>query len=205
MKVGRLSFGEYLFLTISVAIVPVCFILVGDALVSMMVHQADMLLQMYAERISFILVSLGIYIALSKSELIGVNERYIFSIGQLLSYTFQIILVFIILKLVSNGNKDNIYLIFFLILNYLIAWEEEFVYRYMIPKLLKEIFCSNKIIYILQAIIFVYIGHMGDSLIDNLIYRIPLSFFLYYLKDKTGNIIYSTSLHSVWNIIINYI
>lgn len=205
MQEEKLSFLEYILLIISIAIVPLCFILVGDALVSMIWPHPEMLFQMYAERILFMTVSLGVYSFLRKSQIINLKTKNISFVEHIIVYMVQILLIFMFIRVFLNINEDSVYLVLFIMLNYLIAWEEEFVYRLMIPNLLQKVFSSNIIIFFLQAIIFSYIGHIGSSFADNLIYRFSFSFLLYYLRCKTGNIICSTSLHALWNIFLNYI
>ena len=51
----------------------------------------------------------------------------------------------------------------FIVLNFLMAWEEEFVYRLLVPEILKILF-RNFLLYVYwQGIIFSYLGHMGGK------------------------------------------
>ncbi|WP_186444483.1 CPBP family glutamic-type intramembrane protease [Staphylococcus agnetis] len=111
-----------------------------------------------------------------------------------------------IVLMILDLNKDHgMVLISFVTLNYLIAWEEEFLYRLIIPKILSKLFSSIIIICCIQSVIFSFIGHPEYSLLSSLVYRVPLSIVLYYLAHRFKNIYCATSVHSIWNIIIHYL
>ena len=61
------------------------------------------------------------------------------------------------------------------------------------------------VICLLQGIIFSFLGHMEESILDNLLYRLPLSIVLFVIRDKTGNILVSKTIHTLWNIVLDFI
>lgn len=196
---------EVVVILIATAIFPLLSLILGDALVALLLGNAGMLKMMFGERIIFAMTALFLWWELNKTGLIRIKTKQIFSFKQVSILIISVILITIYVFLFTEKYISAIYIFLFIVLNFLIAWEEEFVYRLLVPEILKILFRNFFIICLLQGIIFSYLGHMEESILDNLLYRLPLSIVLFVIRNKTGNILLSTTIHALWNIVLDFI
>lgn len=201
----KLTKSEWFIIVLSVSVIPLLSILIGDAIISLYIEGADILIQMICERILFAFSATSLFFLLR--YLLILNQKLYFFINkkECFLYIIQISVILIFVQLYIDSDEKIIYTFVYLVLNYLIAWEEEFVYRGLVPSILKNITINNFYILILQGLIFTFIAHLESTFIDNLMYRFPLSLILYQVKIKFNSIFYPTSIHAIWNILLSYI
>ena len=196
---------EIIIVLISVAFFPLLSIMLGDAIIALLLDRAGMLKMMLGERILFAGTSLLLWWILEKGKLINIRVKQFISYKQVGLYILQITLITIFVFLYTTDYNSIIYILFFILVNFIIAWEEEFVYRLLIPEILKKL-CSNFfIICLIQSLIFSYLGHMDGIILENLIYRVPISIVLYGIRSKTDSIFLPTIIHALWNIMLDFI
>lgn len=196
---------EIIIVLISVAFFPLLSIMLGDAIIALLLDRAGMLKMMLGERILFAGTSLLLWWILEKGKLINIRVKQFISYKQVGLYILQITLITIFVFLYTTDYNSIIYILFFILVNFIIAWEEEFVYRLLVPEILKKL-CSNFfIICLIQSLIFSYLGHMDGIILENLIYRVPISIVLYGIRSKTDSIFLPTIIHALWNIMLDFI
>lgn len=196
---------EIIIVLISVAFFPLLSIMLGDAIIALLLDRAGMLKMMLGERILFAGTSLLLWWILEKGKLINIRVKQFISYKQVGLYILQITLITIFVFLYTTDYNSIIYILFFILVNFIIAWEEEFVYRLLVPEILKKL-CSNFfIICLIQSLIFSYLGHMDGIILENLIYRVPISVVLYGIRSKTDSIFLPTTIHALWNIMLDFI
>lgn len=196
---------EIIIVLISVAFFPLLSIMLGDAIIALLLDRAGMLKMMLGERILFAGTSLLLWWILEKGKLINIRVKQFISYKQVGLYILQITLITIFVFLYTTDYSSIIYILFFILVNFIIAWEEEFVYRLLVPEILKKL-CSNFfIICLIQSLIFSYLGHMDGIILENLIYRVPISIVLYGIRSKTDSIFLPTTIHALWNIMLDFI
>ena len=196
---------EIIIVLISVAFFPLLSIMLGDAIIALLLDRAGMLKMMLGERILFAGTSLLLWWILEKGKLINIRVKQFISYKQVGLYILQITLITIFVFLYTTDYNSIIYILFFILVNFIIAWEEEFVYRLLVPEILKKL-CSNFfIICLIQSLIFSYLGHMDGIILENLIYRVPISIVLYGIRSKTDSIFLPTTIHALWNIKLDFI
>lgn len=196
---------EIIIVLISVAFFPLLSIMLGDAIIALLLDRAGMLKMMLEERILFAGTSLLLWWILEKGKLINIRVKQFISYKQVGLYILQITLITIFVFLYTTDYNSIIYILFFILVNFIIAWEEEFVYRLLVPEILKKL-CSNFfIICLIQSLIFSYLGHMDGIILENLIYRVPISIVLYGIRSKTDSIFLPTTIHALWNIMLDFI
>ena len=196
---------EIIIVLISVAFFPLLSIMLGDAIIALLLDRAGMLKMMLGERILFAGTSLLLWWILEKGKLINIRVKQFISYKQVGLYILQITLITIFVFLYTTDYNSIIYILFFILVNFIIAWEEEFVYRLLVPEILKKL-CSNFfIICLIQSLIFSYLGHMDGIILENLIYRDPISIVLYGIRSKTDSIFLPTTIHALWNIMLDFI
>lgn len=205
MREDNLLKHEIIILLVSTAFFPLLSLMLGDALVALLLGGAGMMKLMFGERTIFAVTAIFLWWILNKSGLIAVKVKQFITSTQIIYYISQVIIITIIVSVFTTKYISLIYTLFFIILNFLIAWEEEFVYRLLVPEILKKLFSNFVIICLLQSLIFSYLGHMDGTILDNLIYRLPLAILLYYIRNKTDNIFLPTTIHAIWNIILDFI
>lgn len=196
---------EIIIVLISVAFFPLLSIMLGDAIIALLLDRAGMLKMMLGERILFAGTSLLLWWILEKGKLINMRVKQFISYKQVGLYILQITLITIFVFLYTTDYNSIIYILFFILVNFIIAWEEEFVYRLLVPEIIKKL-CSNFfIICLIQSLIFSYLGHMDGIILENLIYRVPISIVLYVIRSKTDSIFLPTTIHALWNIMLDFI
>ena len=196
---------EIIIVLISVAFFPLLSIMLGDAIIALLLDRAGMLKMMLGERILFAGTSLLLWWILEKGKLINIRVKQFISYKQVGLYILQITLITIFVFLYTTDYNSIIYILFFILVNFIIAWEEEFIYRLLVPEILKKL-CSNFfIICLIQSLIFSYLGHMDGIILENLIYRVPISIVLYGIRSKTDSIFLPTTIHALWNIMLDFI
>ena len=84
---------------------------------------------MFGERIIFAMTALFLWWELNKTGLIRIKTKQIFSFKQVSILIISVILITIYVFLFTENYISAIYIFLFIVLNFLIAWEEEFVYR----------------------------------------------------------------------------
>lgn len=103
---------------------------------------------------------------------------------------------------VFNGTKFGEVTILFLLAHYFIAaFSEEFLYRHII---LNELLQSWNVFFsaLLCGLIFSMLGHIGDSPLDNLLYRFPLGVFFSIFRLKTNSVLYTSVIHAFYNLLL---
>lgn len=94
--------------------------------------------------------------------------------------------------------------IFFLIVqNFFVAAGEEFVARGCLFYLLRKIVKKESTVIIISTIIFVFIFHSNSSIVDNLIWRLPITILLSIVYSKTQSIVNSGIIHMTYNVIVS--
>ena len=196
---------EIIIVLISVAFFPLLSIMLGDAIIALLLDRAGMLKMILGERILFAGTSLLLWWILEKGKLINIRVKQFISYKQVGLYILQITLITIFVFLYTTDYNSIIYILFFILVNFIIAWEEEFVYRLLIPEILKKLCSYFFIICLIQSLIFSYLGHMDGIILENLIYRVPISIVLYGIRSKTDSIFLPTIIHALWNIMLDFI
>ncbi|MGV3041740.1 CPBP family intramembrane glutamic endopeptidase [Staphylococcus rostri] len=200
----KLNKFEILIMLLATAFLPLLSLMIGDAVTSLLFERVDLLGMMFAERLLFALVALLILNIYLKIRFIDIKVEQVISIRQLIKYSLMIIVIsYLVYKFLAT-NQIYVYILAYISLNFLIAWEEELVYRLMVPKIIEKLFNNILIICLIQSLIFSFIGHPEQTFFDNLVYRFPLGILLYYMKQKTGKIFLPTLAHAIWNIILSY-
>lgn len=197
--------NEWLIIVLSVSIIPLLSLLIGDALISLYIEGVGILIQMICERILFALSALSLYFLLRYLSIFNEKLHLFINTREFYKYIIQVFIILIFIQLIISSDEKITYTLIYLLLNYLIAWEEEFIYRGLVPSLLKNLTKFHFLILILQGLIFTFIGHIESSFIDNLIYRFPLSLILYQIKIKFNSLYYPVSIHALWNIFLSYV
>lgn len=103
--------------------------------------------------------------------------------------------------LVLNNFSKSV--IFIIIQNLFVAIGEEFVARVCLFYLLRKIIKSEILIMIISTIIFVFIFHSNSSLMDNLVWRLPITMLLSFVYSKTNSIINCSILHMAYNVLVS--
>lgn len=93
--------------------------------------------------------------------------------------------------------------LFFMSIHFLVAaFSEEYLYRKIIFDDIRENY--NVIVaLIISSFLFAIIGHMGEEIINNLLYRFPLGVVFCCIKIKFKKLIYPTIIHATYNICIS--
>lgn len=201
----NLAENEWIVVILAVSIIPLLSLLVGDAIISLYIEGADILIQMISERVLFVFAALSLYFLLRYLLIFNEKLHSFINTRECLLYIIQVLILLVFIQMIVDSNEPTTYTLIYLLLNYLIAWEEEFLYRGIVPSLLKNVIRINFLILIIQGLIFTFIAHIESTFIDNLIYRFPLSLFLYQIKVKFNSIYYPVTIHAVWNIFLSYI
>lgn len=119
-----------------------------------------------------------------------------------IAYTAVGILLFSLIYFVTNKDKFGSQITLFLMIHYMIAaFCEEFLYRNIILKRLLESWGIISSI-IISSVIFSVIGHIGESPVDNLIYRFPLGIFFCIFRLKSKSLLYTSAIHAFYNLIL---
>lgn len=126
---------EVVVILIATAIFPLLSLILGDALVALLLGNAGMLKMMFGERIIFAMTALFLWWELNKTGLIRIKTKQIFSFKQVSILIISVILITIYVFLFTEKYISAIYIFLFIVLNFLIAWEEEFVYRLLVPEI----------------------------------------------------------------------
>lgn len=205
MRQLQLKSWELTILIISFAFLPVAFQMAGASLFAIIYPKLSVSLSFLAERLGFLLVAIGLFILLKKLQLLKVNLNDVFPLSHLSWYLFYGITVLIIIPLVSTERESLLATLFWVLTNLLIAWQEELVYRYMIPRLLAIKLKSELVILILQSLIFTFIAHLDGDWLSSLLIRFPLGMLFYFTYKKSGHFLLPTLLHCTWNLFIIYV
>ncbi|WP_210617224.1 CPBP family intramembrane glutamic endopeptidase [Mammaliicoccus lentus] len=201
----NLAKNEWIVIILAVSIIPLLSLLVGDAIISLYIEGADILIQMFSERVLFVFTALSLYFLLRYLLIFNEKLHSFINTKECLLYIIQVLIILVFIQMIVDSNEPTTYTLIYLLLNYLIAWEEEFLYRGIVPSLLKNVIRINFLILIIQGLIFTFIAHIESTFIDNLIYRFPLSLVLYQIKVKFNSIYYPVTIHAVWNIFLSYV
>lgn len=102
--------------------------------------------------------------------------------------------------LLQNFSKGIILII---IQNLFVAIGEEFVARACLFYLLRKIISNEKLIMLISAIIFVFVFHSNSSLIDNLVWRLPVTILLVFVYSKTNSVINCSIIHMTYNVFVS--
>lgn len=119
------------------------------------------------------------------------------------SSTFILILSLICLFFIIRFCQYPKNILFLIIHNFFVAAGEEFVARGCLFYLLRKIARKESIVIILSTIIFVFIFHSNSSVIDNLIWRLPITILLSIVYSKTQSIVNSGLIHMTYNVIVS--
>lgn len=205
MEKQYISRLELLVLLFSVSFFPLMSLMIGDAMVAIISPKSGVIKMMFGERISFAIIAILFWMGLTRIGIIDVKEGKIISCRDFVFYILQVLVITVIVFYNTSMNVSILYTLFFIVLNFLIAWEEELVYRLLVPAILKKIYLSSIIICLIQSLIFSYIGHLDGTFLENLLFRVPIAILFYLVKDKTKSIFLPTVLHSLWNIVLHFI
>lgn len=142
------------------------------------------------------IISLGI-IPFLLARLMGMKHQNQ-TFGKKLDYIiFLTVIIFGNLLIRFNTSISEVDLLHLLIA----AFCEELLYRWIIYNDLQVV--SGTIVAILvNSLLFAFIGHINDDILDNLVFRLPIGFVLSVIRWKSGSILYSTLGHSVYNILL---
>lgn len=89
--------------------------------------------------------------------------------------------------------------------NFVVAFSEEFICRGALIFSLNKVIKSNAIIAIIAIVIFVFIFHSGAPVVENLIWRLPLSILIVCIYLKRGSIYMPFAIHFAYNVIVSLI
>ncbi|MDR0690812.1 MAG: CPBP family intramembrane metalloprotease [Streptococcaceae bacterium] len=128
------------------------------------------------------------------------------SINQILRQLFIFGLTFIpfsIFYFLKYSSKfDNIDILVNLITHYLVvACGEEYIYRHIIFKIVKANY-NDWLAIIFSSVLFAFIAHLNEPIIDNLYYRLPMGIFLCIVAKFLKGIGLSVSLHAIYNLMV---
>ena len=93
--------------------------------------------------------------------------------------------------------------LFFMSIHFLgAAFAEEYLYRQIIFNDIRRNY-NAVLALIFSSFLFAFIGHMGEDIVDNLLYRLPLGVLFCSIKIKFKKLIYPTMVHAMYNIYIS--
>ncbi|MFD1900979.1 CPBP family intramembrane glutamic endopeptidase [Enterococcus termitis] len=94
-------------------------------------------------------------------------------------------------------NQKIIIIIHFL----MIAFAEEFFYRYFIFNIISQnARCVHTVI--ITSLIFAFVGHISEPFLDNLLYRLPLGILFSVIRVWSKSISVPTVIHAIYNLLI---
>ena len=88
--------------------------------------------------------------------------------------------------------------------NIFIAFSEEFIARGCMFAQLRRIYQKDWFVLIISTLIFVFVFHSNAPLIENLIWRLPVSIVLTLTYFRTKNLLLCTSIHFAYNVIVSF-
>ncbi len=94
--------------------------------------------------------------------------------------------------------------VFFLsvIANLFIAFSEEFLARGVYIWILRRIRDNDLFVYLVNAIIFVFVFHSDASIMENLIWRLPFTIIILLAYHKTKRLYLPIAIHFLYNIFV---
>ncbi|MGT2757667.1 CPBP family intramembrane metalloprotease [Streptococcus ovuberis] len=95
---------------------------------------------------------------------------------------------------------ENIILILHFIL---IGYSEEILYRMIILDRMKSSYNILESI-VITALIFAFLGHISEPILDNLMIRFPLGIFLAFIRIRFNNIGIPTIIHALYNVLVTF-
>lgn len=135
------------------------------------------------------------FLGIQGEDVVTFNKLKIFI---LLLLTIILVIIYFI-KFQKNISEQT--MIILIVHYYLAAFSEEFLYRKIIIDDISSKW--NDIAgLIISAILFAFIGHLGEGFINNFIYRLPLGLILGVIKIKTKTIAYTTIIHAFYNLFL---
>lgn len=158
MENRNLSKIEIIVILLSAAFIPLMSLLIGAAIFSIFIDAPNMITQMYGERLFFAVSAVILWYILNKINIIDICKKELLTIKSFNLYIVQILIIGFVLYYFKVSEDNLIMIAFFVILNYLIAWEEELVYRLLIPRMLEMLVKNLFIICLFQGLIFTYMG-----------------------------------------------
>lgn len=112
----------------------------------------------------------------------------------------KIVITITIFFLLTKRYDNNEILKLVILQNISVAIAEEFLYRGVVTYLLEKIVNKRSLAHIISGLIFVFVLHSGESLLENMIYRLPITVLLcaiyYKLKDLKDTIV----IHWLYNV-----
>lgn len=85
----------------------------------------------------------------------------------------------------------------------LIGFSEEILYRMIILDRMKSSYNILESI-VITALIFAFLGHISEPILDNLMVRFPLGIFLAFIRIKFNNIGIPTIIHTLYNVLVTF-
>ncbi len=189
---------QTLFISVGISVVSGVALLIVVLIMNILPTKSGILLRMTLPTvISLVIIPIALAKFLNKTEKVffkwSKKELWISSI---------LIIAFSIIYCNLNANLFGKFTILFLLAHYfLAAFSEEFLYRNII---LNELLESWNTFYsvLLCALIFAVIGHVGESPLDNLVYRFPLGVVFSIVRLKTNSVLYTSVIHAFYNLLL---
>ena len=108
-------------------------------------------------------------------------------------------LISILLCSFVNVSEKTILILHFI----LVGYSEEMLYRMIILDRMESSYTILESI-VITSLIFAFLGHISETILDNLIIRFPLGVFLAFIRIKFNNVGVSTIIHSLYNILVTF-
>ncbi|WP_242257646.1 CPBP family intramembrane glutamic endopeptidase [Streptococcus thoraltensis] len=91
-----------------------------------------------------------------------------------------------------------------LILHFIsIGYSEEMLYRMIIVDKMKSSYTILESV-VITSLIFAFLGHISEPILDNLIIRFPLGIFLAFIRISFNNIGVPTIIHALYNVLVTF-
>lgn len=108
-------------------------------------------------------------------------------------------LISILLCSLANIPEKTILILHFI----LIGYSEEILYRMIILDRMKSSYNILESI-VTTALIFAFLGHISEPILDNLMIRFPLGIFLAFIRIRFNNIGIPTIIHTLYNVLVTF-
>ena len=120
------------------------------------------------------------------------------------NYSQHIIVVISALIIILFCSLVNIPEKTILILHFiLIGFSGAILYRMIILDRMKSSYNILESI-VITALIFAFLGHISEPILDNLMVRFPLGIFLAFIRIKFNNIGIPTIIHTLYNVLVTF-
>lgn len=193
-----LHFVEKLTLLIALTFFPVLAQLIGAAILGYYSPEAGEEILFLAERIAFLTALLVLAYLYHQLQVINIYYTRASKVGQIG------VMSLLLISAILLADRENSLLSFtwIILINILIAWQEELLYRFLIPKFLTLITNSQKYIMLIQGLLFAFLGHLDGQFLTNSFIRLPLGLLFYWIYRQSNHLILPIALHAAWNILL---